>query len=458
MRIAIKPVTATKDTTGKKAGAITFTLTSLGCPKNRVDSETILHRMTQGGFAFTHDPASSDVIIVNTCAFIRPAVEEAIAVILDLRRSCPDAIIVAAGCLPLRYSEDLSASLTEVDLFITPSQIETLPQLLNKALHQEEERWQGPTKTAAVPTGRILTTPGYAYLKISDGCARSCSYCTIPYIRGPLRSAGIEDLVREASLLADKGVKELVLVAQDTSSYGRDLEPKNALLKLLAALENIPGIEWIRLMYLHPAGMPRGLAKLISRSDKILPYLDIPFQHVSNEVLRAMGRPWKGDYIRKLVDRLREDIPGLVLRTTVMVGFPGETDEHFNELLDFLAASQIERVGVFQYSPEEGTPAFALGDPVPAKIKRQRANAIKKLNARLTAKRHRTRIGSIENALIEGISEESELLLQGRTWDQAPEVDGVLYITEGTAETGRIQQVRITHAHGPDLFGTLDIA
>jgi len=450
-------VTATKNTTGKKAREKTFSLTSLGCPKNRVDSETILHHMTMGGFAFTHDPASADIIIVNTCAFIQEAVKEAIAVILDLRRSSPDAIIVAAGCLPLRYREDLAASFTEVDLFIIPSQIEALPQVLNTALRLDEPP-TGQTKNMPVPSGRILTTPGYAYLKISDGCSRSCSYCTIPHIRGPLRSTGIDDLVQEASLLADRGVKELVLVAQDTSSYGRDLETKNPLIKLLDALENIHGIEWIRIMYLHPAGMPRGLAKLINRSEKILPYLDIPLQHVSTEVLKAMGRPWKGDYIRKLVDRLREDIPGLVLRTTVMVGFPGETEEHFNELLDFLAAAQIERVGVFQYSPEEGTTAFALGDPVPAKIKRQRANAIKKLHARLTAKRHRTRIGSVEKALIEGISEESDLLLQGRTWDQAPEVDGVLYITEGTAQTGRIQQVKITHAHGPDLFGTLDIA
>jgi ribosomal protein S12 methylthiotransferase len=450
-------MSATKDTAAKKAGERTFTLTSLGCPKNRVDSENILHHMTHGGFTFTDDTSVADIIIVNTCAFIRPAVEEAIAVILELRQTSPSALMVAAGCLPLRYKEDLAASLTEVDMFVTPSQIQILPALLNQCLAKKAFA-ADRMNSGAVKPGRVITTPGYAYVKIADGCARSCRYCTIPQIRGPLRSTAIEDLLHEASFLADSGVKELILVAQDTSSYGRDLGTKNALVKLMAALEHIPGIEWIRLMYLHPAGIPKGLGKLINESGKILPYLDIPFQHISQKVLRAMGRPWKGDYIRKLVDRLRDEIPGLVLRTTVMVGFPQETDQDFNELLDFLRQYQIERVGVFQYSPEDGTPAFALGDPIPAKIKKHRANEIKKLNAKLTARRNRPRIGAIEKALIEGISEESELLLQGRTWDQAPEVDGVLYVTEGTLETGRIYPVKITHAHGQDLFGTLDIA
>ncbi|MDQ1239110.1 MAG: ribosomal protein methylthiotransferase [Thermodesulfobacteriota bacterium] len=450
-------MTAQTEITHKKTTRRTFTLTSLGCPKNRVDSENILHHMTQGGFTFTDDTSVAEIIIVNTCAFIRPAVEEAIAVILELRQTSPSALIVAAGCLPLRYKEELAVSLTEVDLFVTPSQIQILPALLNQHLSKKgfaDDRMNFST----VKSGRVITTPGYAYLKIADGCARSCRYCTIPQIRGPLRSTAIQDLVHEASFLADRGVKELILVAQDTTSYGRDLGTKNALVKLLSALENISGIEWIRLMYLHPAGIPKGLRKLINESRKILPYLDIPFQHISEKVLRAMGRPWKGDYIRKLVKSLRDEIPGLVLRTSVMVGFPQETDQDFNELLDFLREYQIERVGVFQYCPEDGTPAFVLGDPIPARIKKQRANEIKKLNTKLTAKRNRSRIGAIEKAFIEGISEESELLLQGRTWDQAPEVDGVLYVTEGTLETGRIQPVRITYAHGQDLFGTLEIA
>lgn len=437
-----------------------FTLVSLGCPKNRVDSERILFCMNEAGFAFSHDPAACDVIIINTCAFIEAAVEESIAAILDHRVAHPGAFLVAAGCLPSRYGQDLVKSMPEIDLFLTPDQIHNLPAILAAASITGSEPLSstvpGAHSTAGSEAGRVLTTPGYAYLKIAEGCSRSCRYCTIPAIRGPLKSERVDTLVQEAQSLARRGVKELVLTAQDLASYGRDLKEKSGLVKLLQRLEAVPGIEWIRLMYLHPQGIPPGLERVVADSEKILPYLDIPFQHVSDKVLRSMGRPWKGDRTRQLVDGLREAIEGLVLRTTFMVGFPGEGEAEFQELCEFAQSYQLEHVGVFEYSPEEGTAAFRLGDPVPGKVKRARAKEIRRLNGKYATRRNRKRIGSMERAIVEGVSQESEFLLQGRTWDQAPEVDGVLYIVEGQADAGEIHRVRITGAHGPDLFGAIE--
>jgi ribosomal protein S12 methylthiotransferase len=270
-----------------------------------------------------------------------------------------------------------------------------------------------------------------------------------------LRSMDSRALEEEARALASQGVRELVLVAQDLTAYGADRREKGAFLELLNRIKQVEGIQWIRLMYVHPEGIPRGLATTINESENILPYLDIPFQHVSDAVLRAMGRPWKGDRIRNLVDRLRTEIPGLVLRTTLMVGFPGEGDKEFAELAEFVESFVIERVGVFTYSPEEGTPAHTLGDPVAQEVKEARANEIRRIHSRSIEQRNRSKIGSLEPSLIEGISEETELLLQARTWDQAPEVDGILYITAGNAVVGEIRPVKITGFHGEDLFGEL---
>jgi len=465
-----------------------FNLVSLGCPKNRVDSERLLFVMSRARYEYTDDPARAVVIIVNTCAFIEPAVEESVNTILDLCTEYSRSFIVVAGCLPLRYRDDLLQALPEVSLFITPDQVGDLPSMLRAALDPTSKRAgraaltqdtparsarhsvtgqiqryvpfdsgtaaSGPSRSAAT-SHRILTTPGYAYLKISEGCSRKCRYCTIPSIRGPLRSGDPLDLEREAAFLASRGVKELVLVAQDLTSYGMDRGGKSELVKLLERLGSLEGIRWIRLMYLYPAAVPARLSQVIRDSGNILPYLDIPFQHISDPVLKAMGRPWKGDRIRELVDRLRKEIPRLVLRTTLMVGFPGEGDREFQELVDFVDSCGIDHVGVFTYSPEEGTPAHKLGDPVPADVKQARADNIRELHWLFADKRNRRRIGSVEEVVVEGISEESELLLQGRTWDQAPEVDGVLYITAGEACQGDIRNARITGAHGPDLFGEI---
>ncbi len=442
-----------------------FNLVSLGCPKNRVDSERILAAMTEAGFVHTDDPAAARVIIINTCAFIEPAVEESIDTILDYREN-KEAFLVVAGCLPLRYRESLHEPLPEADLFLTPDKIRELPNILKGYL-----RWEGESSSSRLPTStkfintrpkvsagrpcRILTTAGYAYLKIAEGCSRLCRYCTIPSIRGPLRSVDPHELEREAIFLASIGVRELVLVAQDLTGYGVELGEKSGLLRLLERLGRVENIKWIRLMYLHPDSIPRRLHRLINESENILPYLDVPFQHVSAEVLRAMGRPWKGDRIRKLTERLRHEIPGLVLRTTFMVGYPAEGDKEFSELKDFVESFDIDHVGVFTYSPEEGTPAKALGDPVPADVKQARAEEIREIHSRLADKRNRQRIHRVEQGIVEGVCEESELLLQGRLWDQAPEVDGILYVTAGEATAGEIHNIRITDSNGPDFFGEI---
>jgi len=417
-----------------------------------VDSERILSVMTSAGFVYTDDISQARVIIVNTCAFIEAAVEESISSILDCRLQNKDAHLVVAGCLPLRYREELSRELTEVDLFITPDMIGDFVRLLN---YLPPGRNGEAKKSLSSVHDRILTTPGYAYLKIAEGCSRSCRYCTIPSIRGPLRSVDALELEREAITIASRGVRELVLVAQDLTSYGVDRGEKSPLLDLLKRLERIQGIEWIRLMYLHPGSIPSGLASTINDSGKILPYMDIPFQHISDAVLRSMGRPWKGDAIRSLVERLRSEIDNLVLRTTFMVGYPTEGESEFRELRDFVASAQIEHVGVFAYSPEEGTRAWPLGDPVPQETKDARAAEIRSVHFGFAEMRNRGRVGNVEKCLVEGVSEESELLLQGRCWDQAPEVDGALYITSGNAIAGEIHQVKITDAFEFDLFGEL---
>jgi ribosomal protein S12 methylthiotransferase len=421
--------------------------------------------MADAGFVYTGDPTAAGIIIINTCAFIEPAVDESIDTILDYREH-KDAFLVVAGCMPLRYQESLREPLPEVDLFLTPDKIADLPRILEAALHRAEDTGVSPmskrtasrsqrSETSNMRPGRMLTTAGYAYLKISEGCPRLCRYCTIPSIRGPLRSVDPSELEQEAIFLASTGVRELVLVAQDLTSYGVEAGEKGALIRLLERLRNVEGIRWIRLMYLYPDAIPRGLGRLINDSENIVPYLDIPFQHVSANVLKAMGRPWKGDRIRKLIERLRQEVASLVLRTTFMVGYPAEGDKEFLELRDFVESFGIEHVGVFTYSPEEGTPAAALGDPVPADVKEARADLIRGIHSKFTDKRNQGRIGTVEQGLVEGVSDESDLLLQGRMWDQAPEVDGLLYITAGKATAGDIHDIRITGSHGPDLFGEI---
>lgn len=433
-----------------------YTIISLGCPKNRVDTEKMMFVMSNGGYSFTESPPDADVIIINTCAFIELATEESINTILDYMEENPDAIMVVAGCLPMRYKAEAAESLPEVDIFIEPDNMADLPALVDEAM-----RASGKTKSVSVKglkqsaIGRLITTPGYAYLRVSDGCDRKCAYCSIPSIRGRMKSEPPEKLEKEALELASRGANELILVAQDLCSYGIDLKIRNGLELLLERLNRMDAVSWIRLMYLHPNGFPKGLPDLIRNSEKILPYLDIPIQHISARILKDMKRPWNSDAIKKLFDSVRERVPGIVLRTTVMVGYPTETDADFRELSNFIESYQIERVGVFTYSAEEGSSAFALGDPVSTEVKQARADEIVEIHSRFLEKRNSSRIGAIEPAIVEGYSEETELLLQGRLWDQAPEVDGALFITDGNAVAGGIYDVRINECVGTDLFGEI---
>jgi ribosomal protein S12 methylthiotransferase len=460
-----------------------FSLISLGCPKNRVDSEKILAALMTEGFEHTHDQELAQIIVINTCAFIQPAVEESISAILDSSAANPEAYLIVAGCMPLRYGESLKDLLPEVDLFLRPYQLGMisdiigkpaprgpatpsfsyskpgiyLPDSTNPAHLLKTSEIRDDSGCVVCPGGisRVLSTPGYAYLRISDGCNHGCKFCAIPLIRGRLKSETMDDLVREASGLVDCGVKEIVLIAQDLTSYGRDLGMKNGLLQLLDKLESISGIEWIRLMYLYPSGITRELIHMIRDSDKILPYVDVPIQHISENVLKSMGRPWKGLKIRKMIESFRSQVPEIAIRTTLMVGFPTETEDDFTMLTDFVRQFELDHVGVFTYFQEEGSPAEKLGDPIPTKIKNARARKLRSIHSTFIKKKMKKRVGSIETAIVEGFSEQTELLLQGRIWDQAPDIDGKLYITDGEASVGEIVKVLITETNGVDLFGEI---
>ncbi len=365
-------------------------------------------------------------------------------------------IVSGAGGRPLR---DIVR-----DNILDPAGIASLPDLIAAAAEARAGSSAAPSRgipaqvhvrvPESVP-GRAVSTSGYAYLKVAEGCSRRCTYCTIPDIRGPLRSMDPDGLLREVESLAGKGVREIVLVAQDVTAFAADRGDKDGLVSLLGRMEKVSGIDWIRLMYLHPAGITPELLVSIRSSEKILSYLDVPFQHVSERVLKAMGRPWRDDPVRRLVEMLRAEIPDLILRTTFIVGFPGETLREFEELRTFVTGAGIEHVGVFEYSAEDGTAASRFGDPVPEDEKRARADEIRAIHSRFSHKWHRARVGGTEEVLVEGYSGETDLLLQGRARHQAPEVDGVTYITAGICAPGEIRVVRITDSHGPDLFGEI---
>lgn len=407
--------------------------------------------MVNAGFDHTDTADRADVIVINTCAFIEPAVRESIDTILDYREDNPDANLIVVGCLTDRYGRELETLLPEVNHFVGLDRIGDIPGL---ALGMTVTESRSRDASAPSPC-RVRTTPGYAYLKIAEGCSRRCGYCTIPSIRGNLRSEDPSVLEAEARRLVSEGVSELIPVAQDLTAYGTDRGLTDGLVLLLRELERIPGLHWIRLMYLHPAGITDGLVQTVRNSKVIVPYLDVPFQHVSAKVLKAMGRPWKGEPPAELVARLRASIPGLTLRTTLMMGFPGEGEAEFEELVDFVEQTEIDRVGVFPYYAEDGTPASKLGDPVPPDVKSQRVEIVETIHSQQLERRNRSRIGTVEPCIVEGLSEETDLLLQGRLRDQAPEVDGVLYITEGIANPGDIRDVFITEVHQTDLFGRL---
>ena len=435
-------------------------LVSLGCPKNRVDSEVMVGKLQRGPFTLVDDPADADVIVVNTCSFIRPATEESIETVLDMSRykqegSCKK--LVVTGCMVQRYGASLESELPEVDHFLGTGEYHRIDEILRaKDGEMAKSYIDTPLYLHDELAPRINSwAPHSAYLKLSEGCDHRCAFCIIPQLRGKMRSRTVVSLVAEATRLAEQGVVELNLVSQDSTAYGRDLGDGSDLGTLLRALARIDGIQWIRLHYVYPLGVPEGALRAIADEPKIVKYLDIPLQHASGPMLKAMRRGVTRDGQEKILDRVRAHVPGIAVRTTFIVGFPGETAEDFAVLKDFVQAQAFDRVGVFTYSAEEGTPAFDLPGQVDDKVKKARQKELMQLQARISKDKNKKLVGSETTVLVDGTSKESEFVWVGRLPTQAPDVDGLVYLTEAPDDlaSGQLRRVRIVKATAHDLVG-----
>ncbi|WP_374215767.1 30S ribosomal protein S12 methylthiotransferase RimO [Trichlorobacter ammonificans] len=436
-------------------------MVSLGCPKNLVDAEVMLGVLANQGYEITTEEKDADIIIVNTCSFIKEAREESVEAILDLADRKHDGrchTLIVAGCLPQRYQEELAAELPEVDIFIGTGDYPRVAEILaEKAEAAGQIKYVGdPNYIFDETLPRLNSSPGwYAYLKIGEGCSNCCTYCAIPSIRGAYRSRPQEALLAEARRLVAGGVRELILVSQDTTKYGTDLTDNSSLSGLIRALATIEELRWIRVLYAYPDGIDDELIELLKTEPKLCKYLDIPIQHISTPVLQRMNRRSTEEQIRTLIARLRSEIPGITLRTSLIVGFPGETMEDFTELLRFVEQSRFDRLGVFCYSKEEGTPAAEMPDQVSERVKRERHRKLMKAQGRVSFRSNRALVGTVEQVIVEGYSEETELLLKGRTSRQAPDIDGQVYITAGQANVGDIVPCRITDSSDYDLVAEM---
>ncbi|MCK6556157.1 30S ribosomal protein S12 methylthiotransferase RimO [Candidatus Binatia bacterium] len=431
-------------------------LQSLGCPKNLVDSEVMLGLVARDGGEVVLDPAAADVLIVNTCGFIGDAKRESIDAVLELarlKREAPEKRLVVSGCLVQRYGSELQAAMPEVDAFLGTGDFTRLPELLAGARFPDASAYGGaahvlPDLTVPrVRTGQFFS----AYLKVSEGCDHRCSFCIIPKIRGRHESRPLEAVVAEATALADDGVVELNLIAQDLTAYGRDRGDGTTLARLLRALCRIEGLRWIRLLYNYPRYITAELLDTIATEDKVCPYIDMPLQHVSDSVLRRMRRERDGAAVRALLRRIRGRLPGVAIRTAFIVGFPGETEADFDALLEFVREARCARVGVFRYSREEGTAAAALPDQVPAAVARRRYDRLMRTQAGVARELNRSLVGSVQSVLVCGDDEQGRTY--GRLPTQAPEIDGVVYLAGGRAPAGAIVKVAVTGAGTYDLAG-----
>jgi ribosomal protein S12 methylthiotransferase len=436
-------------------------MVSLGCPKNLVDAEVMLGVLSKQEYEITTDEKDADVIIVNTCSFIKEAKQESIDAILDLAERKHDGrchTLIVSGCLPQRYQEELAKELPEVDIFIGTGDYPRIAEILAEKTGTESQlRYIGdPDYVYDESLPRLNSSPAwYSYLKIGEGCSNCCSYCIIPQLRGAYRSRPMEALVAEAERLVARGVKEINVISQDITRYGSDLTDGTTLEALIRRLVAIDGLRWVRLLYAYPDGISDSLIALIRDEPKVCNYLDIPIQHSSDPVLKAMKRRSSSRQIRDLVAKLRHEIPNIALRTSLIVGFPGETADDFADLMQFVEQTQFDRLGVFCYSREEGTPAAAMPEQVSERIKRERYRKLMRAQARLSFRRNRALIGKVEQVIVEGYSEETELLLKGRSARQAPDIDGQVYITAGTANVGDIVQLKITDSSDYDLIGEI---
>jgi len=434
---------------------------NLGCVKNLVDSEYILGLIKEEGHDITDDPLDAEIAIVNTCAFIMPAVEESIDTILNLaslKEKAHLTYLLVVGCFVQRYGQKLLREIPEVDGWLGTGQIYRIPEILraqggNHPIFLIDK----PHFLADHRAPRVQTTPFYfAYLKIAEGCLHKCTYCIIPSLRGSFRSRTIDSLFIETKNMVERGVKEINLVAQDTTSYGHDLDPSYTLEDLLVKLLTISGLHWLRILYAHPYHLTEGILELIDSEEALCPYLDVPIQHVNPDILRAMGRPLELESIPQLIERIRSRSRKIALRTTLMIGFPGETEEQFKELCNFIREAKFERLGVFTFSPEKGTHAARLKNIIPQDVVEDRVQEIMEIQAEISRNINKELVGKTVPVIVEGPSPETDLLLTGRTATMAPDIDGQVLINKGYANVGEIVPVQITEAHTYDLVGSIE--
>lgn len=428
---------------------------SLGCPKNLVDSETMLGLIHEENYEITNDPSKAEIIIVNTCGFIESAKEESINTILQMaeyKKSGSCKYIIVTGCLSQRYAEELFNELPEADAIAGVEVYDEIGSIIKRVMNGERFIMLERSKPDVIYTSketflpRILTTPSYtAYLKIAEGCDNCCSYCAIPKIRGPYRSKPMEQVLKEAKALADNGVKELIVVAQDTTRYGEDLPGGKLLLAdLLKELNKIVSLKWIRVMYCYPNNFTDELIETFASLDKVCKYVDLPLQHASNRLLTSMNRYDTREEVETLLAKLRKRIPGIVIRTTFIVGFPGETDADFEELKDFVEQQRFENAGVFAYSQEEGTVAGAMPNQIPDEIKQERYHELMALQAQISEEIHKDTEGQTLEVLVEGIEEDGSGLHYGRSYREAPDIDGLVFIENpGDIKPGCFVKVNI---------------
>lgn len=434
---------------------------SLGCDKNLVDSEVMLGMLEEKGCTFTADESEADVVVINTCCFIGDAKEESINTILEmaeLKKSGSIEALIVTGCLAQRYQEQIRREIGEVDAVVGTTAMAELPTVLEEIFSgQPKDHYQGLDQKPLTDRKRILTTGGhFAYLKIAEGCDKRCTYCIIPKVRGPYRSVPMDSLLREAETLASQGVKELILVAQETTVYGMDLYGHKALPELLRRLCRIEGLLWIRVMYCYPEEIDDALIQVIKEEDKICHYLDIPVQHASDAVLKRMGRRTDQRELTDIIARLRREIPDICLRTTLITGFPGETESDHEELMAFVEKTAFDRLGVFPYSQEEDTPAAEMSEQVSEEVKQERLDALMALQQEIAFAAAADMEGRIVSAMIEGKVADEDAYV-ARTYKDAPDVDGFLFVrTDRELMTGDFVRVRITGSNEYDLIGELE--
>ena len=447
----------------KKVGFV-----SLGCPKNLVDSEVMMGQLSEAGYEITSSAEDADTVVVNTCGFIESAKQESIDAILEattLKAEGKAKRVVVAGCLVERYRDDLMKELPEVDAFIGTSQVNEILKAADEAFDAKQLTITPIGNKSATYlydeyTPRMRATQSHtAFIKIAEGCDRPCAFCSIPTMRGSFRSRRFGSIVEEARMLAKQGVKEVVLIAQDSSRYGEDLGEVDALSALIRALGEIGELEWVRVMYAYPTHISDAFLSAIAETPKAVKYLDMPLQHASRNVLKLMKRGGTRESLERLIARVRERVPGIAIRTTFITGFPGETEGDFEELMEFVRNCRFDNLGVFTYSDEEGTPAFDLPNKVDPKVSMQRRNRLMKEQAKISKQLNKAKIGSTYKVIFEGLSQESDLLFQARLEGQTQEIDGHILINDIPEdlepEIGNIYNVRITEAHAYDLIGEI---